>query len=136
MKDACQSAGLAPALSPRKLCLVTILAVTGDLPGVFLRSCQLSHKLRCVIGNISEPQARSTWHHSMVMNGCPSSAGAPLRFRALIEGSGGCVVISREKCCPDVHVPLQSPMSSETSFPLLLSVIYACPDGRWSSRIC
>lgn len=71
----------------------------------------------------------------MVRNGCPSSAGAPLRFRVLIEGSGGWVVLSRERCRSDVHVPLQSPMSSQTSCSLLLSYIHAHPDGKWSSCI-
>lgn len=60
IRDACQSAGLAPARSPRKFCLVTILPGTGEQPGFFLRSCQLSDKLRCVIGNRSELQVRST----------------------------------------------------------------------------
>lgn len=66
VRNACQSAGLTPALSFRKLCLVTILRGTGEQPGVFLRSCQLSDKLRCVI-----TQARPTWHGSVVRNCSP-----------------------------------------------------------------
>lgn len=60
IRDACQSAGPVPALSPRKLCPVTILPGTGEQPGFFLRSCELSDKLVCVIGNRSETHTRST----------------------------------------------------------------------------
>lgn len=134
-RDACQSAEPPPALSPQKLCLVTILPGTGEQPGVFLRSWQRSDKLRCVIRNRSEPQARWTRHGSTVGSGCPSSARAPQRFGGL-GGSRGRMLLRRERfalmCtygCIAPRVPEQAACCSS-----LYSC--ACPRGSCSSCAC
>lgn len=130
-RDACQSAEPPPALSPQKLCLVTILPGTGEQPGVFLRSWQRSDKLRCVIGNRSEPQARWTRHGSMVGSGCPSSAGALPWFGGL-GGSRGRMLLRRERFALMCTAP-QVPKQAACCYSLYSC---ACPRGSCSSCAC
>lgn len=132
IRNASQSAGLTPALNPRKLCLVTILPGTGEQPGVFLRSCQLSDKLRCVVKSRSEAQGRLTWQRGEEL--FPSSSGALLQFRcggaAEVEwcSAGTGFTLMCTCCCRAPRAPKQAVHCSSVC-------LYPCPGGRWSSCI-